>query len=70
MGDLYMRFPDGSEMGIDHDGETHLVFEHCDKCDTRKPRAGGRDVRDRFGELLLWFCRECELKATRDTRRT
>lgn len=65
-----MRFPDGREIGIDQDGETHIAFDTCDKCQTRKPLAGGRPIRDRFGELILWFCRECELKSARDTRRT
>lgn len=62
MGELFMRFPDGREIGIDQNDEIVYQFDHCDKCQTRRPTLGGRFVRDQYGEILLFFCQRCELK--------
>lgn len=61
MGELFMRFPDGREFGIDQNDNIVTEFDFCDKCQTRRPTLGGRVVRV-GAEILLFFCQRCESK--------
>lgn len=70
MGEIYMRFKDGSEIGIDRDGTVEHVFETCDRCQKRQPRNGGRMFKDAYGEPIAWLCRTCLVEQKSDTPRT